>query len=112
MNRLRSVFACLTFVISTPSLAEGWCDIQPGFLFATHGNMGNEAYILATLPGASQTIWITITTNDFGKANVALALAAQLSGKGVSIYLDDASMTCATYPSWSASPIRHMRIIN
>jgi hypothetical protein len=64
------------------------------------------------LPGASTTIWIAIADNTVGKSNVALILAAEMAGKGVSIYLDALSATCATYPSWAPiGGIRHVRIL-
>ena len=42
-----------------------------------------------------------------------MALGAKLAGKNVSIYVDSASYTCATFPSWApVGEVRHVRVLD
>jgi hypothetical protein len=55
---------------------------------------------------------MTVANATIGKGNVALILAAQMAGKGVSVYLDSPSATCANFPSWApVGSLRHIRIL-
>jgi hypothetical protein len=64
------------------------------------------------LPGTASTVWTTIADNTVGKGNVALILAAQMAGKGVSVYIDSPSYICASFPNWAPiGAIRHIRVL-
>lgn len=104
-------FALSLFALNAS--AEGWCDISAGIYdLRTHGTVSDLVYLVGQLPGAPSAIWISIADSTIGKSNVALILAAQVAGKGLSIYLDAPSATCATYPSWAPiGGIRHVRMI-
>jgi hypothetical protein len=98
--------------LSTNALAEGWCNVQSGYSLITHGNKGDELYILGRLVGQSGEIWIELGGGSTGKANAAVVLAAQVSGKDIQVFLDLASDTCTTFPSWAGlGRVRHVRIV-
>ena len=114
MRGIVFAFSCLVSLItfSNSASAEGWCDIQPGYQLISNGNKAESFYMLAQLPGQANAIWLVISDGSVGKGNVALVLAAQMAGKGISIYLDAPSATCATFPSWAPmGSIRHLRIL-
>ena len=93
--------------------AEEWCDLAPGWSVVTHGTKAENVFLLAQFQGAPSGIWIQIADATVGKSNVAMALAAQLAGKRLSLYLDTNAYTCATFPSWAGvGQIRHLRIID
>jgi hypothetical protein len=100
---LLALFACST------SYAAGYCDLQPGFRVTTHGNNSDSVWLYGALVGQSSPIWIPISNGTAGKANVAVALAAQVSGRGLSVYLDLPEHTCANFPNWNGA-IRHVQI--
>lgn len=93
--------------------AEGWCDIAAGsYDLVSNGTVSDQVYLVGQLAGAPATIWMVIADSTVGKADVALLLAAQMAGKGVSIYLNAPSATCANFASWSPiGSIRHVRIV-
>lgn len=102
-----------SFSLRPQRILEGWCDQPAGsYDLRTHGTVSNQVYLVGQLPGAPSTIYIAIADDTVGKSNVAVILAAEMAGKGVSIYLDAPSATCAAYPSWAPiGGIRHVRII-
>lgn len=114
-SRLRKslgIFALLA-VAGPAAHAEGWCDLVPGgWSVVTHGGKADNVFILGRIQGAPSDIWIQIASPTVGKANVAVALAAQMGGRNISIYLDSATATCETFPSWSPlDAIRHVRLL-
>lgn len=110
-RKLCGLTAALFFMISGPAFAEEWCAISPGFEVVTNGMITDGVWLYAQLPNQSSPIWILIANSTMGKNNVALALAAQMSGRGVAIYLHSPTATCANFPNWS-SDIRHLKILN
>lgn len=113
MTICRALICLALSLFAISARAEQWCDLAAGgYELVTHGNKSDEVYLLAQLPGAASIIWIRIANATVGKSNVALILAAQMAGKGLFIYLDGPSATCATYPSWEpmGGP-RHIRIL-
>jgi hypothetical protein len=109
----RALIGSALSLLSLNATAAAWCDLPPGgYDLYTHGTMSNQVYLVGQLPGAPAIIWITIADDTVGKSNVALILAAQLAGKGISLYLDAPTATCANYPSWAPiGGIRHIRIL-
>jgi hypothetical protein len=93
--------------------AEGWCDLAAGsYDLVSNGTVTDQVYLVGQLPGAPSTIWIPIADATVGKADVALILAAEMAGKGISVYLNAPSATCANFASWSSiGSIRHVRIL-
>src|SRR5215211_13500 len=82
--------------------AEGWCDIAAGnYDLVSNGTVSDQVYLVGQLPGGPSAICIPIADGTVGKADVALVLAAELLGKGVSVYLNAPSATCANFGSWS-----------
>ncbi|NVJ60831.1 MAG: hypothetical protein HWE27_10585 [Gammaproteobacteria bacterium] len=101
----------LGLILSSNSSAEGWCDFSVGdYQIITHGNKSDQVYIMGKVQGTAGNKWYTIANASAGKHNISLVLAAQIAGKGISIYIDSADYDCNTYPSWSTSPIRHVKI--
>lgn len=100
-------------LVSGTASAEGWCDIPyGGYELVSHGTLSEALYITAQLPGAPGPIWIRVSDATVGKGNVALILAAQMAEKGIAIYLDAPSASCATFPSWAPiGGVRHVRIL-
>ncbi|MEM9102777.1 MAG: hypothetical protein AAGB12_10685 [Pseudomonadota bacterium] len=72
------------------------------FTIVTNGNQSNDVYLNGWLEGKEESIWINIANDQVGKHNVALALAAQMSGKTLSIDLANEEDTCANFPSRAA----------
>lgn len=100
------------FAVS-PAYGQGFCDLAPGWNVVTHGTKSDNVYILGQFVGAPNAIWIQIANSTVGKANVAVALGAQLAGKKLSLYVDSASYTCATFPSWAPiGEIRHIQVMD
>ena len=111
MTKTRKFLAVLA-LFSLPSVGypAGWCELSPGqYSVITHGAMGNRVWLYGNFAGLSTTVWIPIADTTYGSANVSIALAAELAGRSVQVYLDGANDTCATYVSWSGV-IRHVRI--
>jgi hypothetical protein len=107
------LMSVLALLASTAAKAEGWCDLAPGWTVVTHGTKADNVFILGQFQGASGGIWIQIASATVGKANVAVATSAQLSGKGLSLYVDSPNYTCATFPSWAPiGEIRHVMLKN
>lgn len=113
MAHSRALLCLALSLVALKASAEGWCDLAAGsYDLVTHGTKTDSVFLVGQLPGTSTTIWIEIASSAVGKGNVALLLAAEISGKGVSVYLDSPSATCATYPSWALiGGIRHVRIL-
>jgi hypothetical protein len=113
MNERRAlIFSCLC-LLSLNASAEGWCDIPAGtYDLRTHGAITDRVYLYGALPGEPEAIWMTIADDIVGKSNVALILAAEMSGKSISVYLNGSTATCATYLNWAPiGGIRHVRIL-
>jgi hypothetical protein len=113
MNISRALICFTALLFALNAKAEGWCDLAAGsYDLVSHGTVSDSFYLVGQLPGASTTVWMTIATGTVGKGNVALILSALTTGKGVSIYLDSPSATCANFPNWApAGSIRHLRIL-
>ena len=113
MNISRALICFSASLFAMNANAEGWCDLAAGsYDLVSHGTTSDTFYLVGQLPGASATIWMTIANATVGKGNVALILAALTAGKGVSIYLDSPSATCANFPNWApVGSIRHVRIL-
>ena len=108
--RLIAIIFALSF--SSLTFAEGWCDLDSGWELVTNGTKADNVWILGKLKNQSNSIWIAISDGNIGKVNVSMALAAEMSGKNLSIYLDSATDTCQTFQSWAPmGKIRHIRII-
>lgn len=109
--RVLSCFALSLWAVGAS--AEGWCDLAAGnYDLASHGTISDKFYLIGQLPGSPVTVWTTIADSTVGKGNVTLILAAIMSGKGVSVFIDSPSYTCATFPNWAPiGAIRHVRIL-
>jgi hypothetical protein len=109
--RILSCFALCLWTLGAN--AEGWCDLAAGsYDLVSHGTVSDKFYLIGQLPGAPSAVWMTIADNTVGKGNVALILAAQMAGKGVSVYIDSPSYTCASFPNWAPiGAIRHIRVL-
>jgi hypothetical protein len=104
-------FILSLFQISASAFAEGWCNYASGdFEVITNGNKSDYVYLIGKFEGTTASKWVTIANATAGKHNISLALAAQMAGKGLAIYIDSAEYNCDTYPSWSNSPLRHVKI--
>ena len=96
------------FVMDTQ--AAGWCDFEY-YEVMTHGNMTNQILLNGKLKDQSQEIWVTISDGNIGASNLSLVLAAQISGKAISIFLDDPNHACTNFPSWAPfGKVRHIKI--
>lgn len=106
-------FLVLVVLISTSTtVAEEWCFLEAGeYYVITHGTKSPKVWLIGTFVGQTTGKWVLIKTSTYGESSVAVALAAQLAGKGVSVYVDGVNDTCANYVS-STGPIRHVRIDN
>jgi hypothetical protein len=112
--RMRRFLTCVGLsLLAANATAEGWCDLAAGsYDLVSHGTKSDQVYLVGQLSGASTSIWMTIADSTVGKGNVALILAAEMAGKGVSVYLDSPSATCANFTSWAPiGGIRHVRIL-
>ncbi len=107
---LAVVFACV-MLLPKPGAAAGWCNLAAGtYTVVSHGTKSASTYLFGPFEGTSTSVWIPIANATYGDSSVAIALAAQLADKRLSVYLDSANDTCANYPSWSGV-IRHVKII-
>lgn len=98
-------------LLASSAAHADWCQLHPGWTVVTHGTRAENVFILGHLQGAPNPIWIQISSPTLGKANVAVALGAQLAGKDLSIYVDSATYTCANFPSWAPmGEIIHFRV--
>jgi len=101
-----------TLLLASSSAHADWCQLLPGWTVVTHGTRAENVMILGRLQGAPSDIWIQLSSPTLGKANVAVALGAQLSGRDLSIYVDSAVYTCASFPSWAPmGEIIHFRVL-
>ena len=101
----------ISLLFSNTAFAEGWCNYSAGdFEVVTNGTKSDNVYLLGNFTGKTATKWVYIASTTAGKNNLSLALAAQMAGKGLSVYIDSAEYDCDSYPSWSTSPIRHVKI--
>ena len=106
-----SLLSILMAIYSHSSFSEGWCSFPAGgFTLVTHGTKSESAYVIGAFSGETVAKWVGIANSSYGKNNIALALAAQISEKSLSVYIDD-SETCSTFTSWS-DKIRHVKINN
>ncbi len=106
---MRKVIFFSLFLLSVNTLAEGWCVLNEGFKVITHGTKSEDVWINGSFEGRTTNHWIQIASTDKGSASVSLALAALMSGKQLSIYVDESELSCASIPSWYAG-IRHVSI--
>ena len=85
---------CFCLSPASPARADGWC-------------------VYGVFEGQTTSRWIQLNNPEAstGASSVALAIAARLAGKRVSVYLDLAQDTCASFPNWSAA-IRHVRMLD
>ena len=112
MNINKSLIFISALLFSTITFAEGWCNLKQGFNVITHGTKTDNTYIIATIEGREDSMWIFMSDGNVGKNNVSLALAAQLAGKTLSIYLDAEGDTCSNFPSWApVGRVRHVRLL-
>jgi hypothetical protein len=113
MNMRRSLTVLGLALLAVDAHAEGWCDLAAGsYDLVSNGTVSDQVYVVGQLSAASSAIWIPIADSTVGKADVALVLAAQMTGKGISLYLNAPSATCANFASWSTiGSIRHVKII-
>jgi hypothetical protein len=90
--------------------AEGWCEMQPGWEVQTHGSMGNTVWIVGAFAGTTTWRWIALNnpSTGVGQASVAVAIAAQMAGRGIHVYLDGPTDTCSNFANWSGV-VRHVR---
>ncbi|KGJ91760.1 hypothetical protein [Colwellia psychrerythraea] len=103
-----TIFALL---ISNSVYAEGWCEFDY-YTVVTHGTKTNNVHLNGKLKEQSNSTWIMISDGTTGNMNVSLALAAQMAGKKLSIYLDDAAHTCENFPSWAGvGKLRHLKVL-
>jgi len=113
MKKRMSLLAATTLLAcaAVPASAEGWCDMAGGWQVVTHGGMADNVFILGRLQGGTSDIWIQIASASVGKSNVAVAIAAQIAGRNLSLYLDSPSATCSNFASWQpVNAIRHVRL--
>ena len=90
--------------------ANVWCQLAPGWSLVTHGNRGDNVFILGQFVGAPNPIWIQIASSQVGKNNVAMALGAHYAGRTLSFYFESPSYTCANFPSWAPmGEVLHVR---
>lgn len=105
---------CIAAMLLGSSMAgaTGWCDLQPGWDIYTSGNNSNQVWIYGVFVGQSTYRWIRIndTATGYGQTNIAMALSALMSSRGISVYLDEVEDTCANFPNNSGA-IRHMRVL-
>lgn len=88
-----------------------WCDFEH-YTVVTHGNISDNVYLNGKLAKQNNGIWVVISNGTIGSANVSLAMAAQVAGKGLSIYLDEENATCATFPNWAPfGKVRHFKML-
>ena len=106
------IFLAIAFIAGSPaSFAEGWCTFESGYQVTTHGVKSNTTYIVGKFEGETRSHWIKISDGTIGEANISVALAAQLAGKKLSIYLDGADDQCDNIVAWY-NDMRHLRIID
>lgn len=107
---LAVAFTVVSLVFSTASTAAEWCSFAPGaFIVITHGTKSDNVWLNGSFVGNTAGVWVPIANATYGKSSVSLAIAAQIAGKGVSVYLDGQNDTCANYVTW-AGVIRHVKI--
>lgn len=113
MNISRALICITASLFALNARAEGWCDLAAGsYNLVSHGTISDSFYLVGQLQGGSATLWTTIADSTVGKGNVALILAAQMAGQGVSVYLNAPSATCANFQNWAPiGSIRHVRIL-
>jgi hypothetical protein len=86
---------------------------MPGWTISTHGTVADNVWIRGQFVGAPNGLWLQIASSTVGKNNVAVALSAQLAGKGLLIFLDSPNYTCENFPDWAPiGQIRHVQIKN
>lgn len=113
--KVKTIFTGVVLLLglNVQAHAEEWCEFEPGFSLVTNGTQTDNVWINAPFKGLTVTHWINLKNEGTGAGqnNVALALAAQMAGKGVKVYLNGATDTCDTIPKWY-SDIRHLEIIH
>jgi hypothetical protein len=99
-------------ILASSAFAQGWCSLSAGsYSVVSHGTKSPYVWIYGNFVGQTNDNWIPIKNSSYGESTVAITLAAQLAGKGVSVYLDGENDTCANYENW-IGVIRHVRIDN
>ncbi len=114
MSRMMFLIPLLAAQMFFPaaSWAESWCTLESGdYKVVSHGVKGPKVWILGNFVGQTSTVWIPIKDATHGESSVSIALAAQLAGKNLAVYLDGANDTCANYSNWNGV-IRHVRLEN
>ena len=102
---------CISLLFSSTTFAEGWCNYSAGeFEVVTNGTKSDNVYLAGNFTGKTTKKWIYIANTTAGKNNLSLALAAQMTGKGLSVFIDSVEYDCDSFPSWSTSSIRHVKI--
>lgn len=111
MRKYIGSLVILGVLLSNISYAEGWCEFEY-YTVITHGTKTNQVHLNGKLKDQSGGIWVLISDGEKGNANVSLALAAQMAGKKLSIFVDSANYTCANFPSWAPiGEVRHLRML-
>lgn len=110
MIRKGCLLLCLVCAGIAPAQATGWCALAPGWQVITHGAKSDKVWLLGKLENRPSSIWIQINepVSDVGESSISIALAAQLAGRSLQIYIDDET-TCDTFPNWGRA-VRHLRI--
>lgn len=99
------------FIISSNLFAEGWCTIKSDFKVITNGIKTDRVWIYGSFENLDQVHWLQIANDTMGKSNVSLALAAQVAGKRIQIFLDGADETCENIDA-SYANMRHLQLID
>jgi hypothetical protein len=107
---IKKMMVCASLSLCSPVLhAAEWCTVSAGYRVTTHGNNSENVWLYGTLPGQATPIWMLIASGTSGKANVAVALAAQATGRQLLVYVNLPEHTCASFPNWS-SEVRHLQM--
>lgn len=111
MSRIKFLVLLLAAqVLFQASSWATWCTLESGnYKIISNGTKSPSVWIHGKFVGETSPVWIPIKNATYGESSVAIALAAQLAGKNLAVYLDDANDTCANYSSWNGV-IRHVRI--
>lgn len=106
---MKKYLLIFTILYSSSVFAEGWCTLKSGFSVTTHGRKSEDVWVNGTFEGEASNHWVQIASTDRGAASVSIALAALMSGRELSVYIDAADQTCANIPGWYDG-VRHVRV--
>ena len=112
MNRPSALVGMIILASLTPSpgIAEEWCSFAAGtYEVISNGTKSQSVWLYGKFIGQSSNVWVPIKNASYGDSSVAIALAAQMAGKQVSVFVDGTNDTCANYVSWSGV-IRHVKV--